>query len=180
MSSKAKKEDGVIQWSVLIILVAVVMALGLLTIWLVCGNEIPGKGAFGDAFGATNTLFSGLAAALFFFAIFMQRQDLAFTKKMLADSAEAQQQSADSHTESLKELKKHNAHMLQQNAVMRTQNRLAKLQAEIDIVSSLSENVDSISADGLPDGFKRNPGALKRALFQRLYQLKSNVENLDA
>ncbi len=76
-------------WLPFALLVVVVIILWLMSpvvINLISGsNDLAGKGQFGDSYGALNALFSGLAFAGLGYAIYLQRQELAETRKSLLD-----------------------------------------------------------------------------------------------
>lgn len=72
------------------------LLIGVLALWAVVGilpmaylGWTNKAGEFGDAFGAVNALFSGLAFAGVIYAIFLQRQDLALQREELSKSSGA-------------------------------------------------------------------------------------------
>ena len=83
------------------------MIILILIIWITMGILIyfgldtwEDRGAFGDLFGAVNSLFSGLAFAGLIYTIFLQKQELTIQRKEIAEnraqlkkSATAQQRS---------------------------------------------------------------------------------------
>ncbi len=76
-------------------LACLMMALWLswVLIWLLVGDWTA-AGQFGDAFGAINALFSGLALAGVIVAMLMQREELKLIRKELGQSSEAQEAQA--------------------------------------------------------------------------------------
>lgn len=81
------------------IIIAIVLALWGLLGWIASGQEEPGP--FGDMFGFSNSLFSGLAFAGIIYTIYLQRQELRLQREELRlqrdelkKSVEAQQDSA--------------------------------------------------------------------------------------
>lgn len=93
---------------VLVVAVAVTIALwlglGLVPRWLTC--DWAEAGTMGDSFGAVNALFSGLAFGGVIYAILLQRSDLKMqykelilSRRVLEDSAKAQQQSQEAQHE---------------------------------------------------------------------------------
>ncbi len=76
-----------------IISVLLVIILWVLTIIIFKNWEPNKRGTFGDMFGATNALFSGLAFAGLIFTILLQRKELELQRKELRDTrAEFEQQ----------------------------------------------------------------------------------------
>ncbi len=74
------------------------MVVGITVMFLVERNHIESFpearesfGQFGDAFGALNTLFSGLAFAALIVTLWMQREELELQRKELVESRIAQQ-----------------------------------------------------------------------------------------
>jgi hypothetical protein len=67
---------------------AILLAVGVFVAWLSSGLLVwkfaPEPGIFGDMFGATNALFSGLAFAGVIYAILLQRQELKLQRDELA------------------------------------------------------------------------------------------------
>lgn len=97
----------------------VLLAIG--AVWLVVGVIVPllsfdlprTAGEFGDMFGGTNALFSGLALGGVVWAIFLQRRDLelqqkelALTREVLKEQAEAQAQSREALAQQVKQLER--------------------------------------------------------------------------
>ncbi len=86
----------------LILLLSIIAAFCLLSILIVfcCIEDWSKRGAFGDAFGGINALFSGMAFGGIIYTILLQRKELRLqrlelseTRKELKRSAEAQEKS---------------------------------------------------------------------------------------
>ncbi len=99
--NKEKPEVGD-KMSYFLFLGAAVCALWILSIFVIQEliTDSGKRAAFGDSFGAINSLFSGLALAGIIYTILLQRRELALqrqelelTRKELARSADAQEQS---------------------------------------------------------------------------------------
>ncbi|MFK8250213.1 hypothetical protein [Ancylobacter terrae] len=72
------------RWVAIAIVGAILAAWGLNWAALLFGKEE--RGIFGDMFGASNALFSGLALAGLIYAIFQQREEIALAKSDLAET----------------------------------------------------------------------------------------------
>jgi hypothetical protein len=74
-------------WWPLIVALLVVTAAWMISWFVIQSQYTTGtdRGTFGDMFGAVNALFSGFAFAGLGYAIYLQRQELADTRKSLLD-----------------------------------------------------------------------------------------------
>ena len=91
------------QWYLLIAL-----CLGIVLIWLAYGSVFVARnpfgedwtrsGQFGDAFGALNALFSGLALAGVIYALRLQMQELALQREEMAQSRDELKRTADAQS----------------------------------------------------------------------------------
>lgn len=81
-----------ISWWPLIAIAVFIIAAWLFTplvaTYMMDGREFKELGVFGDTFGAVNALFSGLAFAGLFYAILLQRAELAAQREELAETRE--------------------------------------------------------------------------------------------
>ena len=81
----------------------VLVVWGLTWIFLILVIDDPGeRGQFGDMFGSTNSLFSGLAFAGVIIAIFYQRQELQLQREELAETRQEIRRSAEAQEQQVK------------------------------------------------------------------------------
>jgi len=99
----------------LIIFSIIILAIWIISIIIVYKSfsNWTDRGTFGDAFGAINALFSGLAFAGIIYTILLQRQELILQREELRDtrielkrSADAQESSEKALLEQIKTMKK--------------------------------------------------------------------------
>lgn len=72
-------------WGASIVVVIFLWATSAFWIDVGAGEQKFDRGTFGDMFGAVNALFSGLALATLFYTVFLQRKELAETKRELVE-----------------------------------------------------------------------------------------------
>lgn len=94
-----------------LIIVPVVVLLLIISIWLFTLCKLKDlepivRGTFGDMFGATNALFSGLAFAGIIFTILLQRKELALQRQELMDTREELKRAANAQENSERALKR--------------------------------------------------------------------------
>ncbi len=102
---RAKKK---ISLSLLLILITIVWIVSGASVWLFF-NDWNSSSTFGDAFGAINSLFSGLALGGIIYTIYLQktelslqRKELKYTRLELERTANAQEISAKQMTEQIR------------------------------------------------------------------------------
>ena len=123
---------------------AIAVASAVVVIWLLSWfllRHEPERGTFGDMFGGTNALFSGLAFAGVIYAILLQKQELKLQRKELELTRQELSRSAEAQEKSVKELNEH-AKILKLSAKLNSLNSLiAACNEDIKIYSTLVEEM---------------------------------------
>ena len=115
----------------LIILIVTVVCIWLLN-WLALRHS--SHGTFGDAFGASNSLFSGLAFAGLLYTIILQRQELQLQKEELHLTR--------------KELEGQKISLESQNIVLKKQNFETTFFNLLQLLNTLVNSMDSTNSNG--------------------------------
>jgi hypothetical protein len=121
MSESDKQKEDQVGWKIPAFVFSLVIILWGAT-WYFLRND-PGRGSFGDMFGAVNALFSGLAFAGVIYTLLLQRKELKLQRRELEETR--------------KELKGQKEQLEAQNQTLKKQNfestffQLLRLQNEI-------------------------------------------------
>lgn len=137
--TKAKKEGGL--FPIAIAAPALVFVLWVVNLCVCFGWSDENRGTFGDMFGATGSLFSGLALAGIIIAIYLQRQELEFSREELKKSVDAQSRSAAALSEQLK-AQEQTTEIMTLNAVVQALDKQIELAIEFCRLFTVSTDAD--------------------------------------